>query len=221
MDDKAFQINVNNSHRLEGRPTWEDQGVGETETITDPHWTDIVRQSQGDSDITALRSWGETGNTSKYVLQGDVLYYLSGKDETVSLKIVISEKLRSEILDQCHRKLGYMEIEKTYELMMRDYYWPKLFNDVVDHVKKCVTCQVQSRGSRDATVLETDIPHYTFQKISLDISGPYRPTDRGNCYILSFVDWFTGGHVKRARTVSDIILTEIFSSWLRIMVRKL
>ena len=37
MDDKAFQINVINSHRLE------DQGVGESETITDPHWTDIVR----------------------------------------------------------------------------------------------------------------------------------------------------------------------------------
>ena len=36
MDDKAFQIYVINSHRLEGRPTWEDQGVGESETITDP-----------------------------------------------------------------------------------------------------------------------------------------------------------------------------------------
>ena len=36
MDDKAFQINVINSHRLEGRPTWEDQGVGELETITNP-----------------------------------------------------------------------------------------------------------------------------------------------------------------------------------------
>ena len=56
VDDKAFQINVITSHRLEGRPSWEDQGVGETETITDPHWTDIVRQSQGDSDITTLRS---------------------------------------------------------------------------------------------------------------------------------------------------------------------
>ena len=135
MDDKAFQINVINSHRLEGRPTREDQGVGESETIMDPHWTDIVRQSQGDSDITALRSRVEAGNTSKYVLQGDILYYLAGKDEEVSLKMVIPEKLRSEVLDQCHRKLGHMGIEKTYGLIMRNYYWPKLFNDVTDHVK--------------------------------------------------------------------------------------
>ena len=149
--------------------------MGESETITDPHWTDIVRQSQGDSDITALRSRVEAGNTSKYIL-----YYLARKDEEVSLKMVIPEKLRSEVLDQCHRKLGHMGIEKTYELIMRNYYWPKLFNDVIDHVKKCVTCQVQSRGCKATSVLETDIFHYSFQKIILDISGSYR----GNCYIL-------------------------------------
>ena len=28
MDNKAFQINVINSHRLEGKPSWEDQEVG-------------------------------------------------------------------------------------------------------------------------------------------------------------------------------------------------
>ena len=62
-------------------------------------------------------------------------------------KMVIPEKLRSEVLDQYHRKLGHMGIEKTYGLIMRKYYWLKLFDDVVDHVKKCVMCQVQSRGS--------------------------------------------------------------------------
>ena len=109
-----------------------------------------------------------------------------------------------------------MGIEKTYGLIMRKYYWPKLLNDVVDHVKKCVMCQVQSRGSKAALVLMTDIPHYPFQKISLDISSPYGPKDKGNCYILSFVDWLTGWPEafaipdKRAQTVSDIIISEIF-----------
>ena len=43
VDNKAFQINVINSHMLEGRPTREDQGVDESETITVLHWTDIVK----------------------------------------------------------------------------------------------------------------------------------------------------------------------------------
>ena len=45
-DDKAFQINVINSHRLKWRPTWEDQGVGESKTITGPHWIDIETKSR-------------------------------------------------------------------------------------------------------------------------------------------------------------------------------
>ena len=67
VDDNAFQINIINSHRLEGRPTWEYQGLGESETITDPHSTDIVRQGQGDSDIAALRCRVEAGNTSRVI----------------------------------------------------------------------------------------------------------------------------------------------------------
>ena len=108
-----------------------------------------------------------------------------------------------------------MGIEKTYGLIMWKYYWPKLLNDVVDYVKKCVMCQVQSRGSKAALVLKTDIPHYPFQKISLDISSRYGPKDRGNCYLLSFVDWLTGWPEafvipdKRAQTVSDVIISEI------------
>ena len=62
-----------------------------------------------------------------------MLYYLSGKDEEVSLKMVTPEKLRFEILDQCHRKLGHIGIDKMYALIMKNYYWPKLFNDVVDY----------------------------------------------------------------------------------------
>ena len=35
-----------------------------------------------------------------------ILYYFAGKDEEVSLKMVIPEKLRSEVLDLCHRHMG-------------------------------------------------------------------------------------------------------------------
>lgn len=152
------------------------------EIVFEHHWRDIIRQNQEDSEIATIRSRVEAGCTSKYMVHDGVLYYLSGRDKEVSLKMVIPEKLRAEILDQCLKRLGHLGIDKTYGLIMRNYYWPKLFNDVVNHVKKCVTCQVQSRGSRIAPVLETDVPNYPFQKVSMDISWPYGETHRGNLY---------------------------------------
>ncbi len=40
-----------------------------------------------------------------------------------------------------------------------------------------------------------DVPAYPFEKVSLDISGPYGETLRGNVYIVSFVDWLASGNV--------------------------
>ena len=61
-----------------------------------------------------------------------------------------------------------------------------------------------------------DVPAYPFEKVSLDISGPYGETLRGNVYIVSFVDWLTNWPEayavadKKAQTVASLILTEIF-----------
>ena len=61
-----------------------------------------------------------------------------------------------------------------------------------------------------------DIPAYPFEKVSLDISGPYGETLQGNVYIVSFVDWLTNWPEaytiadKKAQTVASLILTEIF-----------
>lgn len=67
-----------------------------------------------------------------------------------------------------------------------------------------------------APLRETDIPNFPFEKVSMDISGPYGETPRANQYIASFVDWLTNWPEayalpdKKAQTVSDVILIEIF-----------
>lgn len=107
-------------------------------------------------------------------------------------------------------------INKTYELIGQHYYWPRLFQEVTDYVGAYVICQAESKENETAPLEETDIPEYPFQKISMDISSPYGETSRGNLYIVSFVDWLTNWSDpyviadKRAQTVAELILTEIF-----------
>ena len=66
-----------------------------------------------------------------------------------------------------------------------------------------------------APLVETNTPAYPFEKISLDISGPYGETPQGNNYIVSFVDWLTNWPEayavkdKKAQTVANLVLTEI------------
>ena len=77
----------------------------------------------------------------------------------------------------------------------------------------CRVCQTQSRRQKLAPLMETDIPNFPFEKVSMDISGPYGETSRGN---VSFVDWLTNWpeayaiQDKKAQTMSELILMEIF-----------
>ena len=62
----------------------------------------------------------------------------------------------------------------------------------------------------------TDIPSYPFEKCSMDVSGPYNITKKGNKYIVSMVDWLTNWveafpvQRKDAQTIAEILMNEIF-----------
>ena len=62
----------------------------------------------------------------------------------------------------------------------------------------------------------TDIPSYPFEKLSMDVSGPYNITKKGNKYIVSMVHWLTNWveafpvQRKDAHTMAEILMNEIF-----------
>ena len=53
-------------------------------------------------------------------------------------------------------------IDKTYELIGRKYYWPRLFNEVMAYVANCEVCQTQGSGQRDVPLVEIGVPNFPF-----------------------------------------------------------
>ena len=58
-------------------------------------------------------------------------------------RLVESESERRSILEKRHDNLtaGHFGRQRTYELIRRDFYWPKMKVDIDNYVKSCVTCQ--------------------------------------------------------------------------------
>ena len=81
-----------------------------------------------------------------------------------------------------------MGVDKTSDLISRRYFWPGQYGEVTTYVAGCVTCQARSSRQDRVSQEEMDIPAYPFEK---GTSGPYGETQRGNLYIVSFVDWLT------------------------------
>jgi len=83
-------------------------------------------------------------------------------------------------------------IKGTYSLIALRYWWPGIWKSVEDFVKSCDLCQ-RRKGNREfvAPLGEVEEPAAPFLVTSLDITGPYVTTPRGNKYLLTFIDHFT------------------------------
>jgi len=71
------------------------------------------------------------------------------------------------------------------------YGWSGMWK-YIDFVKSCDLCQ-RRKGNREfvSPLGEMEEPTAPFQVVSLDITGPYVTTARGNKYLLTFTDHFT------------------------------
>ena len=73
----------------------------------------------------------------QFTLQNGALYF---KDR---IYVPTDPKLRLKLLQEYHDTpiAGYLRVEKTYEALSRNFYWPKMANNLKSFVTSCDICQ--------------------------------------------------------------------------------
>ena len=99
------------------------------------------------------------------------------------------------ILNDCHGGAcgGYLSRISTAQKILRaGYFWPSIFKDYVNAVKKCHPCQVFAHNMRShPTPLHPIITVGPFTKWGLDFMD-YNPASAGgHHHIIVVVDYFT------------------------------
>jgi transposase InsO family protein len=99
--------------------------------------------------------------------------------------------LRAEIVKAKH-ELAHLGMQKTLSRIQLDWWWPGMVAEVRRYVKSCDTCQqsktVKSNSAGERQHLFVGRP---FQKLAVDLVGPFEETERGNRWILVVTDHFT------------------------------
>lgn len=102
--------------------------------------------------------------------------------------------LRREIIAQNHDHVlaGHPGINKTKELVLREYWWPKMKKDIEAYFKGCKTCQ-RTKSSTQAKAVPLhlkEVPVGPWTHISVDmITG--LPDLNGHEALLVIVDQFS------------------------------
>lgn len=89
--------------------------------------------------------------------------------------MVVLARFQQGVLQAAHDQLGHLGISKTYNYILRYFFWPRLKRDVSSHVKMCHTCRVAGKPN---TFLKptplSPIPEISqpFEHLIIDCVGP-------------------------------------------------
>ena len=213
-------------------------------TITDDHWGDeeLRKDQEQDADLKKVLEWKRTGrrptwnevahlapSLKTYWAQWDSLTLedgilkrvLESADGTQNrLQLLVPKRRIPEVLRQLHDGTsgGHFGVHKTLEKIRERFYWVNLREDVKDWCRKCTTC-ASANGPQKRRV--APMRQYNvgapFERIAIDVAGPFPTTDGGNKYILVAMDYFSKWAEayalpnQEAATVAEVLTKEMFS----------
>jgi hypothetical protein len=89
-----------------------------------------------------------------------------------------------------HPTGAHLGIDKTFEKIRDQYYWPQMFENIKDYIRSCDQCQKRGKYRTPGPLHPIPVGE-PFSKIGIDIVGPLPLTKQGNKYIIVATDYFT------------------------------
>lgn len=126
--------------------------------------------------------------------------YYTGDNEqdNESWKLWIPLNLRNDILSRFHNSpvAAHGGMVKTLELIRRKFYWPGMVRDVRNYVRLCETCkECKAPNSILKPNMGAQIVTFRpFQRLYVDILGPYPRSKQGHIGILIVLDHMSKFH---------------------------
>lgn len=109
-------------------------------------------------------------------------------------QLLVPQHYISRVLYSAHSHLlgAHLGTEKTYERILRRFYWPGVKRAVEDYCRQCATSQktcpevIYRNPLVPLAIIETP-----FHRIAMDIMGKLPKSSRGQRYILVIMDYAT------------------------------
>ena len=138
----------------------------------------------------ATRSWTDRG----YLTSSGVLYRYNPDSDSEEPQLVVPLQERIQVLEKHHNapSAGHGGINATYQRVSQRYYWPGMYKDVHEYVRKCITCQrYKVSNLKPAGLLQTPTLRQRFESFSIDLFGPLPISATGQRWIFVVEDTAT------------------------------
>ena len=139
-------------------------------------------------------------------------------DPTLGLikQIVVPESLQGTLLQQSHEKHGHQGPDRTFQLLRRRAFWPRMNLDVEEWCRRCERCQISKQPSvKTHTPMGHPLATKPLEVVSVDFTV-LEPARDGREDVLVIADIFTKYTVaiptrdQTAETVAKVLIRDWF-----------
>lgn len=130
-----------------------------------------------------------------------------------SWKLWVPEGLRNDILKRFHDSVlaSHGGIGKTLNLIRRYFFWPKLATNVKTYINNCSICKSTKATNQrlKPEMGNMSVSERAFQRIYVDLLGPYPRSKKGYIGLLIVLDHFSKYHwLCPLRKFTSAVITE-------------
>ena len=164
-------------------------------------------------EVRSLNQYGKIlwARRGELIVESNNLYLQTEKGYK---RLVLPWYKQTSVVQDVHRQSSHLGIQKCLATLKRKFYWPRMEETVNLVVNACELCsREKNKCSRDKAPISGTITGQPFERIAIDISGPFNITARGNRYLLGIIDHFSKFcsliSIKdtSAKTVAQALLT--------------
>ena len=131
---------------------------------------------------------------------------------------VIEEGCIEKLIQEYHRQLGHLGINKIYDIMKVRFYWPNMKSSIEAAIKCCWNCQVfKEKQPHKRSEMILDNTKECFERIGIDVCGPFSVSRNGYKYIIGVIDYYSKYPVLipcRSAPNSKVLVTKLFRYWI-------
>ncbi len=106
-------------------------------------------------------------------------------------RLLVPESLQKKLIDLAHE--SHQGMVCTKQQLRQLYWWPKMDSQAEALMRDCSTCKQNDKSAvtYDAPLKPVELPSVAWEKVSINIVGPFE-TAPANCrYAITLLDYFT------------------------------